>query len=399
MSERPGRPAATPGAYRRLIWLTAALFVSYLCVAMALPVVSVQVARAFGYGDALAGLAVGISFLSTIATRGYAGRMSDDLGPKTAMMRGLLVYAAASLVCLASTSTALPAQLGYATLLAGRLGLGLGESIAMVGAVAWGLAILGPDRSGRVLSLIGIGMYGGFAVGGPLGYAIFTQVGFSGLMLAGIVMPLLGLLMVWPLGGVQLQTGKREPFLRVVGRIWRPGAVVGLQGVGFAGLGAFVALYFTSRGWGHAGLALTCFGAGFVALRLFAGNLPDRIGGARVAAASLAVETLGQCLMWQAPGPVWALLGALLTGVGCSMVFPSMGREVVRLVPPHLRGTAIGGFAAFQDLAYGLTGPVTGLFAERFGYGVVFLIGALCAMLGLALALDLLRRSRLAPAS
>jgi len=84
-----------------------------------------------------------------------------------------------------------------------------------------------------------------------------------------------------------------------------------------------------------------------------------------------------------APSPWLALLGALLTGLGCSMVFPSMGQEVVKQVPPHLRGTAVGGFAMFQDLAYGATGPVVGLFADRQGYSTVFLIGGLAATLGM----------------
>ena len=70
-----------------------------------------------------------------------------------------------------------------------------------------------------------------------------------------------------------------------------------------------------------------------------------------------------------------------------------MGIEVVRRVPPHLRGTAAGGFAAFQDLAYGLTGPVAGLLADRFDDAVVFLLGGLAARLGFVLVVTLARQN------
>jgi hypothetical protein len=72
--------------------------------------------------------------------------------------------------------------------------------------------------------------------------------------------------------------------------------------------------------------------------------------------------------------------------------FPSI--EVVRRVPPHPRGTAAGGLAAFQDLAFGVTGPATGLLADHFGPGVVFLIGGLSASLGFALAIMRARGDR-----
>jgi MFS family permease len=39
----------------------------------------------------------------------------------------------------------------------------------------------------------------------------------------------------------------------------------------------------------------------------------------------------------------------------------------------------MGGFAAFQDLAYAGTGPIAGWFADHWGYAVVFLIGAAAA--------------------
>lgn len=385
-------------AYRRVIALTAALFLSYLTVAMSLPAVPVHVVQGLGFDNVLGGLAVGIAFLSTILTRGRAGALSDRLGGKVAMQRGLVLYAAAGLICLFASWSQLPVTGSYIVLIIGRLLLGLGESVAMVGMVSWAIGLMGHARSGKVLSLVGMGMYGAFALGGPLGLMLLERLGFAGLMIICTILPLLGLIAIHRLPAVAPHAGKRESFWRIIGRIWRPGAAVGLQGVGFAALGAFFSLYFFSRGWPHAGLGLTCFGVGFVLVRLFCGHLPDRIGGTPVAIVSLIIEACGQYLLWLAPGPYAALIGALLTGIGCSMVFPAMGSEVVKQVPAHQRGTAIGGFAAFQDLAYGATAPVVGLLADLSGYPSVFLTGGLAATLGLWLVIAAHRLTRAAAA-
>ncbi|GAA5236552.1 MFS transporter [Verticiella sediminum] len=366
-----------------LLRLSAALFLAYLCVAVGLASLSVYVTRHLGLGNVAGGFAIGVAFLSTILTRAHAGSVADRLGPGTCLRRGLLIYVLASLVCLASAAPGLAAQPAYIVLVAGRVLLGLGESLAMVGAVSWGMQLMGPARSGRVLAFIGMAMYGALAAGGPLGLWLLGVSGFASVMVFASLVPLLAWWCVRTLpASVSTGTVPRVPFRQVLGRIWREGAVVGLQGVGFAALGAFVPLYFLAQGWPHAGLGLTAFGAGFVAVRLLAGHLPDRLGGRPVALCSLALEAVGQALLWLAPGPGVALAGALLTGVGCSMVFPAMGMEAVRRVPASLRGTAVGGFAMFQDIAYGVTGPLAGMLANRTGYASVFLAGAVCALLG-----------------
>lgn len=139
-------------------------------------------------------------------------------------------------------------------------------------------------------------------------------------------------------------------------------------------------------------MALSCFGAAFVSMRLVCGPLPDRLGGGLVALVSLGIEAGGQLLLWNATTPNFALLGAAVTGLGCSMVFPSLGIEIVKRVPPQSRATALGGFSAFQDVAYAVTGPVTGLVAGSFGYPSVFIVGAIAALLGMA-AIFPMRRS------
>ena len=379
----------------QLALLTAVLFISYLCVAAPLPVVPVFVTAQLGLSNLFAGLGVGIAFLATIASRGVVGTLTDRRGAQIAARRGLMFYAAGALVALAAGLLAATPWIAFAVLLAGRLLVGLGESLITVSVVSWGVGIVGPARSSRVLALMGAAMYGALAVGGPIGVILFDHVGFAATMAVAAVLPCIGWLMTLLLPAVAAHPDAARPsFLSIVGRIWWHGAIVGLQGIGFATIGAFFVLYFRDQHWSYAGLGLTAFGVGFVLVRVLFGHMPDRVGGLPVAIVSLAVELIGQILIWTAPHAGFALAGAFLTGLGCSMVFPAMGREVIRLVEPHLRGTALGGFAAFQDIAYGLTGPLAGLLADRAGYSRVYLIGAVGAAAGLAMALYLRRKQR-----
>ncbi|MBB3266845.1 MFS family permease [Azospirillum sp. OGB3] len=384
--------SARDAAQGRLIVLTAVLFVSYLCVALSLPVVPLFVAGDLGMGNVWAGLGVGSAFLATILSRGFAGTFSDRQGAKRAVGRGLGFYVVGGLVSMAAGPLSFSPWAAFSVLVAGRLLIGVGESLVGVGVVAWGIGIVGPQRSGRVLALIGAALYGAFAAGGPLGLALLDRFGFSGVMAVSALLPALGLLAIRCMEGPPAHPdAERPPFRSVLGRIWRQGAVVSLQGIGFAAIGAFFSLHFVREGWPYAGLGLTAFGLGFVLVRFALGHLPDRVGGLRVAMGSLAVEAVGQALLWSAGDPVTALAGAFLTGLGCSLVFPAMGREVVHLVEPQLRGTALGAFAAFQDVAYGLTGPLAGLLADRVGYGGVFLLGSVAAVLGFLTTVQLLR--------
>jgi MFS family permease len=158
-----------------------------------------------------------------------------------------------------------------------------------------------------------------------------------------------------------------------------------LQGVGLSGLTAFASLYFAPHAWNQAGLVMTAFGIGFIFVRAVLGSLPDKIGGYRVALWSLIVEALGQVTVWGAPNETVALTGALVTGLGCALVYPALGVDALKRALPANRGSAMGAFSAFLDIAYGLAAPAASLIAGHFGYAAVYLLGAACALLGAAL--------------
>lgn len=372
-----------------LIRLCLVVFLVFLTVSLPLPVIPLFVRQQLGYPDWVVGCAVGIQFLATVLTRQVAGSLADRLGGHVAVGRGAWACAGAGAAYLAAAWLPVPAWTGLAVLIAGRLLLGMGESLCITGVLGWGIGLAGPHRSGRVMAWVGMAIYGALAAGAPVGLALAEAHGLGLVSLVAGLLPLAA----W---GVSTAIPRRRPqgarpvsFRLVLGRIWVPGLGLALQGVGFAVISAFVSLYFVSMDWSGAGWALTAFGSAFVAARLLGGGLPDRLGGARVAAVSLLVSSLGLGVLALAPQAWLAWVGAGLTGFGCSLVFPGLGLEVVRRSPPQARATALGAYAAFQDVAYGLSGPLAGLAAGFYGYRAVFWIGLAAALGGAAVSAGL----------
>jgi MFS family permease len=394
----PHSPAARdPGnslwaAFFPLLPFMLTTFVGFVATGMTLSVVPRHVHDTLGQGTVMIGVVMGIQYLSAVGGRIWSGTLTDVRGPRFACLWGLAAVAGVGALYLLSMLLVQSApQLSLALVMAGRLANGIAESFIITSTMTWGLARVGPAHAGKVFGWMGVALFGGLAAGSPVGMAVYGQFGFAGVALALLLVGLAGLAGTTWIQGVQPSTLPRLPFREVLGAVKWPGLGLTLCSVGYSMITAFAVLLFAQREWGGGALAVTCMGAGFIVGRMLFGHLPDQVGGARVAV--YCGIALGLFLIWAAPVPALAWLGAALTGGGYGLGFQGFGVEAVRRAPPQSRGSVMGAYSLFQDLALGLAPPLGGLLARVAGLESVYFAAGLGSVGALLVALVLRRKA------
>jgi MFS family permease len=377
-------PVAAPRFAATLLPIMGVVFVAFLVIGAAMPVLPLHVHDGLGFGTFVVGLVAGSQFAASLISRPWAGNYSDSRGAKRGVVVGLLAAAASGLLYLLSLGFSGAPLTSVALLLLGRALLGGAESFVITAAVSWGLALVDSRNTGKVIAWVGSAMFAAFAIGAPAGAAIYGTYGFAAIALATTAAPLVTLLLVAPLPTVAPMHRARFSFAKVVDAVWVPGLGSALGSVGFGAVTTFVALLFANRGWANGWLAYTAYAVAFILARIFFSHVADAIGGAKVALVCALIEALGQALIWLAVRPEMALAGAALTGFGFSLVYPGFGVEAVGRVPAQSRGLAMGAYTAFLDLAQGVASPTLGLIATGASLNALFLASAitvLCAAL------------------
>jgi MFS family permease len=376
-----------------LLPLMAAVLVVFLITGLAIPALPLHVHQGLRLGTFVVGLVTGSQFAASLVSRVWSGHYADSRGAKRAVVAGLLAAAVSGLLYLLSLQFVAAPATSVAILLLGRALLGGAESFIITGALSWGLALVAPQNSGKVIAWVGTAMYAAFAIGAPAGTALYARYGFLAIALATTVVPLATLPLIMALRPVAPVQRARPPLATVAGAVLLPGMGLAFSSLGFGAITTFSTLLFVDRGWTPAWVALTAFTTAFILARVVFGHLPDRMGGAKVAIASVLLEAAGLALIWAAPWSIVAAAGAVLTGLGYALVYPGLGLEAVRRVPPQSRGLAMGTYTAFFDLGIGITSPVLGLIAGAAGLGSVFLSSALVVLCAAAVAVQLRRTS------
>ncbi|WPV01710.1 MFS transporter [Mucilaginibacter sp. cycad4] len=272
-----------------------------------------------------------------------------------------------------------------------RLITGFGEGLIGASPINWAINAVGEENTAKAISYNGVASYGALAAGAPMGILLNNSYGLAGMGAVVFVIGLIGHLYAKRKEG--LRNNSNEPgksFLSVLKTVMPYGICLTLGGLGFGAISTFITLYYAYLNWTNAVLCLSVFSVFFILGRLIFAGAIDNYGGLKTAIACMALESVGLMVLWLANMPQIALIGAGITGLGFSLVFPALGVEAVKLVPGSNKGAALGAYGLFLDISLGLTGPLVGGVASHFGMlyifpfsmGMVFLGFILCLVIG-----------------
>ncbi len=349
----------------------AVTFAGIVAVGAVLPILPRYVHGPLDGGNVAVGIVIGSYAVTGLLLRPVAGRIADSRGRRPAVLAGSLLVAASGFLYL------LP--FGIPGLILARLVLGAGEGTVFTAGSAWVVDIAPPHRRGRVIGLYGLAIWTGLSIGPLIGELLQQTSGYTAVWLFAGLAPLVGATIALRLPDPFRPVPHEERPPLIAREAVRPGSALALASIGYATVAAFVVLHLDARGIGHGATVFGAFASMVVLTRLLGGDLPDRIGPARVATGAALVEMAGLIVIATASSLIVALAGALAMGAAFSLLYPSLSLIVVDRVPVNRRGAALGTFTAFFDAGVGFGAPLAGVAAALTDYEGAFLFAACAA--------------------
>ena len=370
-------------------------FLGYFTIGLALGVLPIFIHQQLGYNTMIAGIVISLQYVTTFLFRGYAGNIVDKKGPKPAVILGMIGFTLSGILLFVVYILRDHTTLSLIILIITRLVTGFGEGLIGASPINWAIMAVGDKFTGKCISYNGIASYGALAAGAPIGILMHNSYGIGSIGILIIVIGVVGFIYAKSKTALKGDgNSPREPFLKVLKTVSSYGICLTLSGLGFGTISTFITLYYAYLHWQNAVLCLSVFSSMFIIGRILFANSIDKYGGMKVAICCIGLETIGLLIIWLAYVPHVALIGAGVTGLGFSLVFPALGVEAVKAVPSSNKGAALGGYGLFLDISLGLTGPLVGAVASHFGMMYIFLFSMLMVFTGFVLALIINTRKK-----
>lgn len=380
----------------QLISYVSFTFIGYFIIGLSLSVLPIFISKSLGYSLLVAGIVISLQYISTFFLRAYSGKVIDGKGPKPAVLFSMIGFSLTGIFLILAYYFKFSPILSLAFLVITRLLTGCAEGMVGASPINWAIMALGEKHTAKIISYNGVACYGALAMGASLGIVIEHKFGLYGIGILSIVLGIIGFFYAKTKENkTNMNPQENQSFWKVLGKVAPFGVCLALGGIGFASISTFITLYYNYFHWNNGALCLSIFGGLFVAGRLVFSNVINNYGGIKVAIACLFVETIGLLIIAFATNAQMALVGAGVTGLGFSLIFPALGVMAIKSVSPSSQGSALAGYGLFIDISLGVAGPIIGSVADFFGMQFIFPFSAAMVFIGLGLAYFLKKKSNL----
>ncbi|WP_175621684.1 MFS transporter [Chryseobacterium schmidteae] len=380
----------------QLISYVSFTFIGYFIIGLSLSVLPIFISKSLGYSLLVAGIVISLQYISTFFLRAYSGKVIDGKGPKPAVLFSMIGFSLTGIFLILAYYFKFSPILSLAFLVITRLLTGCAEGMVGASPINWAIMALGEKHTAKIISYNGVACYGALAMGASLGIVIEHKFGLYGIGILSIILGIIGFFFAKTKENkTNTNPQENQSFWKVLGKVAPFGVCLALGGIGFASISTFITLYYNFFHWNNGALCLSIFGALFVAGRLVFSNVINNYGGIKVAIACLFVETIGLLIIAFATNAQMALVGAGVTGLGFSLIFPALGVMAIKSVSPSSQGSALAGYGLFIDISLGVAGPIIGSVADFFGMQFIFPFSAAMVFIGLGLAYFLKKKSNL----
>ncbi|MNU19323.1 MFS transporter [Chryseobacterium sp. 8AT] len=378
----------------KLISYVSFTFVGYFIIGLSLSVLPIFITKSLGYSLLIAGMVISLQYISTFFLRAYSGKIIDGKGPKPAVLFSMIGFSLTGIFLILAYYFKFSPILSLSFLIITRLLTGCAEGMVGASPINWAIMDLGEKHTAKIISYNGVACYGALAIGASLGIVIEHAYSLYGIGILSIILGILGFFFAKTKENkTNLNPQENQSFWKVLGKVAPFGVCLALGGIGFASISTFITLYYNYFHWNNGALCLSIFGGLFVAGRLVFSNVINNYGGIKVAIACLFVETIGLLIIAFATNAQMALVGAGVTGLGFSLIFPALGVVAIKSVSPSSQGSALAGYGLFIDISLGVAGPIIGSVADFFGMQFIFPFSAAMVFIGLGLAYFLKKKS------
>lgn len=369
-------------------------FYGYFTIGLSLAVLPIFIHETLGFNTIIAGAIIGSQYIMTFFMRAYAGTIVDKKGPKPAIIISMICFILTGILLWAAFSNSASPLLSLGFLAVSRLLTGCGEGMVGASPINWAILRVGEEHTSTAISYNGIFNYSSMAIGAPLGVLMSQHLGNWSIALLTALVGLTGLITTINKTALySISKEIRNSFFSVLKSVAPFGTGLALAGIGFGTISTFITLYYNYKGWENAAICITCFSTMFVLGRFVLTGSINKIGGVKIALYSMLIESVGLLLISFAPTPFVTIIGAAITGLGFSMVFPALGVEAVKSASSANKGAALGAYGLFIDISLGISGPLVGLVAKQFGMNFIFPFSLILVLSGVFVCV-LLQKSK-----